>query len=105
IHLPVRIHIARSPSKSAALPRRTDERARTTLSADERLFALGTRTLADMLAPAGVEVRRDHLQLNAQYVRAMAVTGYPRTVAAGGLAAMVDELGLAVGVSLHIRPL
>src|SRR5690349_6752215 len=105
MHFPVRIHIARSSSKSAALPGRTDERARTALSADERLFALGTRTLADMLAPAGVEVRRDHLQLNAQYVRALAVTGYPRTVTAGWLAPLVDELDLPLELSLHVRPL
>ena len=66
---------------------------------------MSTRTLADLIAPAGVEVHRDHLQLDAQYVRALVVTGYPRTVAAGWLAPLVDELDLPLEVSLHIRPL
>jgi hypothetical protein len=49
---------------------RPAHRAGPALSADERLFALGTRTLADLISPAGIEVHRDHLQLDAQYVRA-----------------------------------
>src|SRR5215469_3402754 len=105
MRLPFRIHIARSSSNSAAPRGGVDERGRSTLSADERMFALGTRTLADLIAPAGVEVRRDHLQLDAQYVRALAVTGYPRTVVAGWLAPLVDELDLPLELSLHVRPL
>src|SRR5207302_781696 len=77
----------------------------TPLSADERLFALGTRTLADLIAPAGAEVRRDHLQLDVHYLRVLVVTGYPRTVAAGWLAPLVEELDLPLELSLHIRPL
>src|ERR1043165_5658354 len=64
------------------------------LSRDERLFALGARTLADLIAPSGAEVRRDHLQLEAHYVRVLVVTGYPRTVAAGWLAPLVEELDI-----------
>jgi hypothetical protein len=75
------------------------------LTADERLFALGTRTLADLVAPAGAEVRRDHLQLDAHYARVLVVTGYPRTVAAGWIAPLVEELDIPLEVSLHVRPL
>jgi type IV secretory pathway VirB4 component len=75
------------------------------MSADERLFALGTRTLADLIAPSGAEVRRDHLQLDAHYIRVLAVTGYPRTVAAGWLAPVVEDLNLPLEMSMHIRPL
>src|SRR5262249_5007898 len=32
------------------------------LSHDERLLALGSRTLADLVAPGGCEIRRDHLR-------------------------------------------
>jgi len=105
MHLPVRIRVARSSSKSGAPDGLVEHTRRSAPSAEERLFALGTRTLADLIAPAGVEVRRDHLQLDAQYVRALVVTGYPRTVAAGWLAPLVDELDLPLEVSLHIRPL
>ena len=80
-------------------------RSRTTLSGDERLFALGTRSLADLVAPAGAEIRRDHIQLDAQFVRVLVVTGYPRTVSAGWLAPLVEELDLPLELSLHVRPL
>src|SRR5262249_17509942 len=79
MRMPLRIRVGRA---SAISPGRESP----TLSADERLFALGTRTLADLVAPAGAEVRRDHLQLDAHYARVLVVTGYPRTVAAGWLA-------------------
>ena len=75
------------------------------LSPHERLFALGTRTFADLVAPAGVEVRRDHLQMETQYVRVLSVTGYPRTVTAGWLAPLVEELDLPLELSMHVRPL
>ena len=54
-----------------------------TLSAEERRFARGTRSLADLLAPAAVEVARDHVRLEYQYARVLAVVGYPRTVSPG----------------------
>ena len=80
MNLPLRIRVARTASAHH------DRTTSPGLSGDERLFALGTRTLADLIAPAGAEVRRDHLQLDAHYVRVLAVTGYPRTVSAGWLA-------------------
>ena len=85
--------------------RMTEDRRFAGARSHERLFALGTRTLADLIAPAGAEIRRDHLQLDAQYLRALVVTGYPRTVAAGWLAPLVEELDLPLELSLHVRPL
>ena len=35
----------------------------------QRRFALGTRSVADLIAPAAFEVGRDHLRLDAQYAR------------------------------------
>src|ERR671938_1461327 len=74
------------------------------LSPQEQRFARGGRTLADLVAPAAVEVARDHLRLDAQYARVLAVTGYPRTVGPGWLAPLVQS-DLPVEVSLHIHPL
>jgi hypothetical protein len=69
-----------------------------------RLFALGTRTLADLIAPGGCEVGADHLQLDGQYARVLAVTAYPRLVSPGWLSQLV-ETDLPIEVSLHVRPL
>jgi conjugal transfer ATP-binding protein TraC len=106
LHLPWRIRVARrSWGDRGSVPAEEAHCEKPGLSAHERLFALGTRTLADLIAPAGVEVRRDHLQLDAHYARVLAVTGYPRTVAAGWLAPLVEELDMPLELSQHIRPL
>ena len=70
----------------------------------ERWFALGTRSLADLIAPSGCEVRADHLQLDGQYARVLVVTGYPRLVTPGWLSLLV-ETDLPIEVSLYVRPL
>src|SRR5579859_4782057 len=106
MHMPLRIRLARQPAAGPVpTPAAQERNGAPSLSAQERLFALGTRTLADLIAPAGAEVRRDHLQLDAHYLRVLAVTGYPRTVAAGWLAPLIEELALPLELSLHVRPL
>jgi conjugal transfer ATP-binding protein TraC len=99
MHLPLRVRIGRGSRTNPV------SHGSLALSADERLFALGTRTLADLVAPAGAEVRRDHLQLDGHYSRVLVITGYPRTVAAGWLSPLVEELDVPLEVSLHVRPL
>jgi conjugal transfer ATP-binding protein TraC len=71
---------------------------------DERLLALGTRNLADLVAPAGFDVRPDHLQLDGHYARVLVLVAYPRTVAAGWLTPLIES-DLPIEVSLHVRPL
>jgi conjugal transfer ATP-binding protein TraC len=74
------------------------------LSAEERRFALGTRSLADLVAPAAVEVGRDHVRLEYQYARGLMVVGYPRTVMPGWLTPLL-EFEHPIEVSFHIHPL
>ncbi|MBV9354430.1 MAG: DUF87 domain-containing protein, partial [Chloroflexi bacterium] len=81
-----------------------DSRAGRGLSRDERLLALGARTLADLVAPGACEVYADHLRLDGQYARVLALTAYPRTVTAGWLAPLVES-DLPIELSLHVRPL
>jgi type IV secretory pathway VirB4 component len=64
----------------------------------------GSRTAVDLLAPAVVETRRDHLRLERQFVRTLAVTGVPRTVSPGWLAPLV-ELDVPADISMHVTPL
>jgi conjugal transfer ATP-binding protein TraC len=74
------------------------------LSAEERRFALGTRSVADLVAPAAVEVARDHVRLEYQYVRGLVVVGYPRTVVPGWLTPLL-EFEHPIEVSFHVHPL
>ena len=73
---------------------------RPTLGPDERRFALGTRSLADLVAPAAVEVARNHLRLDHQYARTLVLTGYPRTVSPGCVTATSIFCG---GISISGR--
>src|ERR1700682_2266348 len=85
------------------LQRRRAPHAVSGLSREERRFALGTRSLADLLAPAAVEVARDHLRLEYQYARVLVFVGYPRTVAPGWLSPLL-EVEHPIEVSLHVHP-
>src|SRR5947209_4238122 len=86
------------------LQRRSSSRSVQPLTEQERRFALGTRSLADLLAPAAVEVARDHVRLEYQYARALVVVGYPRTVAPGWLTPLL-EFEHPIEVSFHVHPL
>src|SRR5437764_7643484 len=86
------------------LQRRRSSASIQPLSNQERRFALGTRSLADLLAPAAVEVTRDHLRLEYQYARVLVVVGYPRTVVPGWLTPLL-EFEHPIEVSFHIHPL
>ncbi len=84
--------------------KRTGSGAAPALSNEERRFARGTRSLADLLAPAAVEVARNHVHLEYQYARVLIVVGYPRTVAAGWLTPLL-EFEHPIEISLHVHPL
>jgi conjugal transfer ATP-binding protein TraC len=85
---------------SLPLPRRKERRR----PPDGRRFAGGTRSVADLIAPAAVEIRRDHLRLDRQFVRTLVVTGYPRTVSPGWLSPLID-FEEPIEISLHLYPL
>src|ERR1700687_210759 len=86
------------------LQRRGAARGQAALSHEERRSARGTRTLADLLAPAAVEVARNHVRLEYQYARVLVVMGYPRTVAAGWLTPWL-EFEHPIEISVHVHPL
>ncbi|MDP9349390.1 MAG: DUF87 domain-containing protein, partial [Gemmatimonadota bacterium] len=79
-------------------------RRRVVPTEDELRFEAGTRSVADLVAPASVEVGRDGLSLDGQYARTLVVTGYPRTVAPGWLNPLI-EFDEPIELSLHVRPL
>jgi hypothetical protein len=80
---------------------RTSER---TSSSDDRLAALGLRSLADLLAPSSLVIGDDHLVLDGEYTRVLVVADLPPVVAAGWLNGILAER-LPVNLSLHLRPL
>src|SRR3979409_2110038 len=85
------------------LKRRRSSSGVAMLSTEERRFALGTRSLADLLAPAAVEVARDHVRLEYQYARVLVFVGYPRSAARGCLTPCLD-FEHPLEVSFHVHP-
>jgi len=73
-------------------------------SPDDRLAALGLRSLADLLAPSSLVIGDDHLVLDGEYTRVLVVADLPPVVAAGWLNGILAER-LPVNLSLHLRPL
>ena len=59
--------------------------------------------LDDLLAPASVELARDHLCLEEEYARILAVTGYPRRVYPGWLSRLIDT-DVPLEAVLHVHP-
>jgi len=84
--------------------RRQTDNLRDRVGPDERRFAQGTRSVADLVAPAAIEVNRHLLRLDQQYCRTLVVTGYPRTVSPGWLAPLID-FAEPLEISLHLYPL
>lgn len=72
--------------------------------ADGGRFGRGVRTLVDLIAPAAMEVGRNHVRLEHQYVRVLAITSYPRTVTAGWLQTLIN-FDAPIEISLHLHPL
>ncbi len=89
----------RRPRAAAAVGR-----AAPRLDGDTRRLALGQRGVADLLAPAAVEIGRDWLRLDGGYARALYLSALPREVGDGWLGPLVgfDE---PLELAQHITPL
>ncbi len=90
-----------APTQAPAAPQR--QRRATDGLQEVRLPQPHLTQLADLLAPASVEVSRDALCLEGEFVRALAVTGFPREVFPGWLAPLLlhDEI---CEIVMHIHP-
>lgn len=71
---------------------------------DALRWSLGQRSVADLIAPAAVEVQPGYLRLGDEYARTLKLIDYPRTVTAGWLEPLL-ALGEPLDLSLHIHPL
>ncbi len=84
--------------------RRRQANTQPPFGADADRFARGVHSLADLVAPAAVELARTHVRLDSQYVRTLVVVGYPRTVSPGWLSPLID-FEEPLEISLHAYPL
>ena len=62
----------------------------------------GWQQLADLIAPSAVVERPDHLLIDGDYLRGIAITGYPREVTMGWLAPLITHDD-SIDISIHIH--
>ncbi|MPZ50896.1 MAG: conjugal transfer protein TraC [Dehalococcoidia bacterium] len=74
------------------------------LTAAEERFHSGTRSVADVVSPAGLDAARSHLLLDGRYLRILGLAEYPRYVYANWLGRLVD-FDAPLDISLHVDPL
>ena len=86
------------------LPGIARHRQRDLPSASDERFQRGTRSVTDLIAPAGIEITRSHLTLEGRYLRVLGLVDYPRFVYANWLGRLID-FDAPLDVSLHIEPL
>lgn len=65
---------------------------------------LGSRSVLDHIAPASIEVQRDHIRLENLYARTLKLTDYPRRVDAGWLDPLIS-FDRPLQLSMHITPI
>jgi type IV secretory pathway VirB4 component len=71
----------------------------------EQSFEIGQKTsLIDLIAPAGLKINSNYLQLGKKYGRAIFVFSYPNTLTAGWLSPIIT-LDQEMDVSLFIHPM
>ena len=69
-----------------------------------RRFAAGERSTVDLVAPAAIEERRDHLRVDEQLSGVLALSDYPRHVSPNWLGRLIDA-DEPLDLSLHLEPL
>jgi hypothetical protein len=74
------------------------------VGADEVARLTGLTSMADLLAPAAVELHPDYLRLEDEYAQVIVVRQVPRVVTDGWLTPLI-ELDEALEISLVLRPL
>jgi type IV secretory pathway VirB4 component len=86
------------------LPRGKRSGASRRLTASEERFHAGTRSVADVVSPAGLDAARSHLLLDGRYLRILGLAEYPRYVYPNWLGRLVD-FDAPLDISLHVDPL
>src|SRR5216683_8231136 len=96
------VHLERaapSPAAAGFRPRAVIER----LSAAAESAAWGSRSLADLIAPAALAIAIDHLVLDGQFARVLALVGLPPAADPGWLEPLVAQ-ALPAEVTLFVAP-
>jgi len=71
---------------------------------EERIFREGVVSIKDLVAPAALEVTPTFIKLGQKFVRTMFVIGYPRYIAVGWFAPVIN-LSVALDIAMFFYPI
>src|SRR3989344_1464784 len=69
----------------------------------EKVLSQGALAVRDLIAPAGLTVTPDHLELNGQWVRTFFTVDYPRYINVGWFAPIIN-LSATMDVAMYFYP-
>src|SRR3989344_9301172 len=69
----------------------------------EKVLTQGMVAIRDLIAPAALAVRPDHLELNGQWVRTFFVIDYPRYISVGWFSP-ITNLSATMDVAMYFYP-
>ena len=70
---------------------------------EEKSFRRGVLTVRDIISPASLQVKPNHIYLGSKFVRTVFVVGYPRYISVGWFAPIIN-LNLTFDVSMFFYP-
>ena len=96
---PSKIKTQSPPSAPAAAPIGNE----TEIITSEKVLTQGMVAIRDLIAPAALAVKPDHLELNGQWVRTFFVVDYPRYINVGWFAP-ITNLSATMDIAMYFYP-
>ncbi|MGE5425863.1 MAG: VirB4-like conjugal transfer ATPase, CD1110 family [Bacillota bacterium] len=90
-------------SKGKEKPIEADPRLTREIIEEEKAFRRGVLTVRDIISPASLQVKPNHLMLGSKLVRTLFVISYPRYISVGWFAPIIN-LNLTFDVSMFFYP-
>lgn len=70
---------------------------------EAKVYRRGVVALRDLIAPTAIEVESDHINLNGRFARTIFVTDYPRYIAVGWFAPLIN-FNATTDISMYVYP-
>lgn len=92
-----------SPKQKKRKEKKDIEQAKTVLE-EEKIYREGVVSIKDLISPAAMEITPTYIMLGNKYVRTLFIIGYPRYIAVGWFAPIIN-LSMTLDISMFFYPI
>lgn len=92
-----------SPKQKKRKEKKDIEQAKTVLE-EEKIYREGVVSIKDLISPAAMEITPTYIMLGDKYVRTLFIVGYPRYIAVGWFAPIIN-LSMTLDISMFFYPI